>query len=123
MSQILIEVDGRSEPVNGLWVHFQETKRAPAVEYRIKVPTEYLQEIFDPTSVTGPNKPMLEYINELVADLGPFIVEGYIKNIAKLMGVETNSYRWVIATLDSISEVTDGIELVGKALHFDPSLY
>lgn len=123
MSQILIEVDGHSEHVGGLWVHFQEIRRAPAVQYRIKVPSEYLKEIFDPTGVTGPNKPMLEYINELVADLGAFIVEGYIKNIAKLMGVETNSYRWVIATLDSIREVTDGIELVGKALHFDPSLY
>ena len=123
MSEIIIEVDGVSEDVSGLWVHFQEPTRAPAFQYRILVPSEFIRPVFDPLSLIGPDKPLLAYINELVGEMGTFIVDGYIRNIAKVMRVETKRYRWVLAGVDCIREVPEGIELLGKALRFDPSLY
>jgi hypothetical protein len=123
MSEVVIEVDGQREDVSGLWVHFQELTRAPAFQYRILVPSAYVRPVFDPLSLTGPDKPLLGYINELVGEMGTFIVDGYIRNIAKVMRVETKRYRWVIAGVDCIREVPEGIELLGKALRFDPSLY
>jgi hypothetical protein len=123
MSEIVIYVDGQPVDVGALWVHFQEAKRAPASPYRIIVPSEHVKRVFDPLSKTGPDKPLLAYINELVAELGSFMVEGYIKEIAELTGMKTKGYRLVIASVDSVRELDDGIELVGKALRFDPSLY
>lgn len=123
MSEVVIEVDGQREDVSALWVHFQEPTRASAFQYKIMVPSSYVRAVFDPLSLTGPDKPLLGYINELVGELGSFIVEGYIENIAKVMCVETKRYRWVIAGVDCIREAPEGIELVGKALRFDPSLY
>lgn len=120
----MIEVAGQKEDVGALWVHLQEPNRAPSVQYRITVPSEHAKQIFDPFgSTTASDRPVPEYVRELVEEFGGFIVEGYIENIAKLMGVETKSYRWVIASVDRIREVPDGIELAGKAIRFDPTLY
>jgi hypothetical protein len=44
------------------------------------------------------------------------MVEGYVKNIARLMGVEAEPYRWVIASVDIVREVAGGIEMVVKAV-------
>jgi hypothetical protein len=123
MSQIVIEIDGQKEEAGALWVHFQEPTRSPSFNYRIIVPSEHLRHVFDPLSTGVPDKPWVEHLNELVGEFGTFVVEGYIANIAKLAGTETKGYRWVIATVDSIRGVAGGIELVGKALRFDPSGY
>src|SRR5437868_15477206 len=123
MSQIILEIDGQREDVGVLWVHLQEPIRAPAFQYRIIVPSVHLKQVFDPSSTIDPNKSLLEYINELVTELGTFIVEGYLENIRKIIGVERKRFRWVIASVHGIREVAEGIELTGKALCFDPSLY
>ena len=47
----------------------------------------------------------------------------FIRPVFDPLSVETKRHRWVIAAVDCTREVPEGIEIVGKALRFDPSLY
>jgi hypothetical protein len=92
--------------------------------HRISVPLGFAQQLFDPffTKTASMNWPA--FIQVQVRDLGTFILEGYVESMKELVGNNLeNSWEWVLATVDDVRQSEDAIEIVGRALPFDPSLY
>jgi hypothetical protein len=107
-----------------VWVHMQDPYRATPVPYRIDVPLSLAQQLFDPYFTKAAAMDWATFIQAQVRDLGTFIFEGYIESMKALVGNNLeNSWEWVLATVDEVRQSEDGIEIVGRALPFNPSLY
>ena len=57
-------------------------------------------------------------------DLGSFVLDGYIDNMKAMLGNTSKAaWEWVLATVDEVRQSKDAIEIVGRAVPFDPKLY
>ena len=118
-NEITLEIDGKSEPFNIIWIHLQRV-RETSVDFRVRVAQELLRPVFDPYETKETHQSWRAFILKAVAELGSFAVEGYFRTMAKAAGQEKGTYRWVIASIDDIAENSLGLEIVGRAVPFVP---
>jgi hypothetical protein len=116
MNEIRVEIDGKQHGFHEVWVHLQDVSHQKSVEYRISVDASHSRTIFDPYGTKGPESSWATFIQELVAEFGTFIVEGFIDNITALVGRREKVHIWVIATVDDVVETEKGIDLIGRAV-------
>jgi hypothetical protein len=120
MARITLEINGREESFETLWVHLQQVDRATAIPYRIQVPNEDMTRVFDPLCAKSGSESWPEYLKKMIEELGTFIVEAYLRTMANIRGEDNRKFRWIVATVDDVVEIKDGIELTGKAMPFRP---
>lgn len=120
MNEIKIEIDRKQHGFHEVWVHLQDVRHQKSVEYRISVAAAHIRQVFDPYSTKEPEAPWATFIQGMVADLGTFIVEGFIDNITAILGEREKVLIWVIATVDKVVETEKGIDLTGRAVPFVP---
>lgn len=120
MEEIKLEVDGRKQSFHQIWVHLQDISHSESVEYRISVGAANIGQVFDPYGTKATNSSWSHFIQNLIAELGTFIVEGFIDKMAAIVGTPEKSYIWVIATVDEVKETEKGIALIGRAVPFMP---
>ena len=118
MSEIRLEVDGHKENVRAFWVHLQNASAQQSAELRITIPTTYASRVFDPYNTKELDTSWPNFIEDYIAKFGTFIVEGFIENIAAIIGEREKVYIWVIASIDEISETENAIELIGRVVPF-----
>ena len=118
MASIIFEIEGREENISSVWIHLQNVSMDAAATYTIAVPNSLLDRVFAADNTENLKKTWVECISEAIEEFGTFIVEGYIENIRSVLREELIGYRWVIASVDSVRETEDGIELSGQAIPF-----
>lgn len=118
MDEIKLEIDGSVERFRTVWVHLQNVGELESVEYRIVVSQSCVPEVFDPSNTRASETSWPVFIQRAVAELGTFVVEGFVENISHIVEDREREYRWVIATVDKILETERGIELVGRVVPF-----
>jgi hypothetical protein len=118
MAKILFEIEGREENIGSVWVHLQNAPTHATAMYKIAVPNSLLDQVFAHDNTEHLKKTWVECISEAIEEFGTFIVEGYIENIRTVLNEGSTGYRWVIASVDSIRETENGIELAGQAIPF-----
>ena len=124
MPDIKFKVNGHHLGFEKAWVHLQDPYRAPPVPFQISVPMSSAQEVFDPYCTREVDKDWKTFINEQIRDLGGFIIDGYIDNMKAILGNKRpDAWEWVLATVDEVRQCEDAIEIDGRAVPFDPSLY
>lgn len=119
MTEITLEINQQKEAFAAVWVHLQDA-HANSVPYKIRVPASNIIRVFDPSGMKDADESWTAYIRKMIGDLGTFIVEGYIENMASLCGEQNKAYKWVIASVDNVYENESGIEVVGRAVPFKP---
>jgi len=90
--EIVLEVDGAKELFTSVWVHLQDV-REPSVRFKVRVPEESANAVFDPYGRRAADDPWAKFIGETVAGLGAFIVEAYFRSMAKATGQHKSNYR------------------------------
>ena len=123
MDEIKLEIGGNRHSFRDIWVHLQSIRIVDPAEYRIFVPAKYIRKVFDPYNTKEPHTSWTEFIQSLVSNLGTFIVQGFTDTLGEIVGEREKAYRWVIATVDEAVETPNGIELIGRAVPLNPSLY
>ncbi len=124
MEDITIIINGQFQSFNRVWVHLQEPELSISCPFKIVVPTAYIYTVFDPHGIKEENITFEVYINDLVKDLGTYIVEGFIENIIKISEPNNKkSFEWVIAKIENIKQDDSGVSIDGEAVPFDPALY
>ena len=124
MTSISLEIDGREIGIDKAWVHLQDPYRATSKQYRISIPISDAQRIFDPYITKGADTTWATHIANHVREIGTFILQGYIDNIKLILGVTGQSnWEWVLATMDDVRESDDAINIVGRAIPYNPHLY
>lgn len=115
---IILEINGKEEPFRAVWVHLQEASGRNSAEFRIAVPLTYAKSVFDPFHTKEAGTSWTDFIAPLIAEFGTFIVQGFIDNMREIVGERERAYKWVIASVDDISETEKGIELIGRVVPF-----
>ncbi|MBX9787546.1 MAG: hypothetical protein K2Y37_01395 [Pirellulales bacterium] len=101
-----------------VWVHLQPVKEAAgALSYCITVGRAHVNGVFDLAGRRG-EQSWPDYIASDVAQLGSFILEGYVDRLVELTRSERRPYEWVVATLDRVEETPDSLQLIGLAVPF-----
>lgn len=118
MGEIKLEIDGNVERFRTVWVHLQNVSELESVGYRIVVSKSCAPQVFDPSNTRDSETSWPVFVQRLVAELGTFVVEGFVENISNIVDDREREYRWVIATVDKTLETERGIELVGRAVPF-----
>lgn len=118
MGEIKLEIDEGVERFRTVWVHLQNVSESESVGYRIVVPRSCTPQVFDPGNTRNADTSWPVFIQSLVAELGTFVVEGFVENISNIVEDREREYRWVIATVDKVLETERGIELLGRAVPF-----
>ena len=75
----------------------QRTKRElppnqKSVAFRISVAVANTRQVFDPYETKAADSSWANFIQSLITDLGTFIVEGFIDNMAAIVGTPAKSY-------------------------------
>ncbi|MEZ6136186.1 MAG: hypothetical protein R3C53_14930 [Pirellulaceae bacterium] len=115
-------IDGFHESFGRVWVHIQDPGTCQIVEYRVRVAESVVDSVFDATDKES-GVSWDEYLREEVNELGTAMLSRYFSNMSQIAEATEEGYRWVIATLDSVIEDADGIELVGRAIPFESSKF
>ncbi|SRR5712692_8458883 len=124
MNAIKLEIDGNEISFEKVWVHLQDPFRARPLPYRLSVPLGAAHQVFDPYDAKPHDKEWFAHIEEQVKDLGSFVLDGYIDNMKAMLGNTSKAaWEWVLATVDEVRQSKDAIEIVGRAVPFDPKLY
>jgi hypothetical protein len=113
---ITFEIDGQKEDVGTIWVHLRNPDTHGYASYRIRVPASYMNQVFDPNQTKDIATSWATFINDNIMELGTFILEGYIENIASVLEEKRKPYRWVIVSVENILESEDEIEITGQVV-------
>jgi hypothetical protein len=116
MKHPILTFDGQIVNAAQVWVHLQPPKHSAFVPYSIEIPLATANEVF--FSRKPDNTSWTDYIWDEIANLGTFVVEGYIKNILRLTQQQRGTFEWVIITVDDVLESDESIRLSGKAVRF-----
>lgn len=118
MNDIKLEIEGTEENFRAVWVHLQRIKDQNSSEFRILVPISYATQVFDPFKTKGENTSWTNYIETMITQFGTFIVEAFFQTSAAIVGDRERAYKWVIASVDTVSETEEEIELIGRVVPF-----
>jgi hypothetical protein len=102
-----------------VWVNLRPPGRSIVVQYYLDVPWKAVPIVFPGRA---PKVPWRDAIWSDITELGSFVVEGYLQNLASHEGRPAEAYEWTITTVDEVTETDEGIRLTGRAVPFDRSL-
>lgn len=105
-----------------VWVHVQALGNSHGAPYSITVPRDFVDELFDATDKAD-SVSWNDYLLDEVVELGSAMMDLYVQKIQKRVGSRRKRPTWVIATLESVLESPDGLELMGRAIRFRPEKF
>ncbi len=117
-----LRIDDTEESFGRVWVHIRDPGTEHSVPYRARVAMSDVDFVFDATD-KGATISWNEYLREETSELGSMMLSCYFAKMRQITGETEAGYRWVIATLDSVVEDEDAIELRGRAIPFDASKF
>jgi hypothetical protein len=112
-------IGGAPAPFAAAWVHLKQRPHKP-VGYEVRVPRSLWALVLDPTGRRPESLSWREYLWSDVCELGTFIMEGWFRALAKATLSGPPRWKWVIATIEELSQDGDFIRLSGKAERFEP---
>jgi hypothetical protein len=118
MGEMYFQIDDERHDFSDVWVHLQDVTISDSRLYTFCVPRDKIIRVFDPTRLKPDDQSWQQFIERMVAELGTFIVEAYIKSIRSYSEARENRFRWVIASIDEIRETDEGISINGRAVPF-----
>jgi|688.fasta_scaffold1255740_1 hypothetical protein len=110
------------ESFGNVWVHIQDPGTTPTTSYRARIAKNSLDFVFDATDKDTAAS-WEEYLCDETRELGSAMLSCYFAKMSQIAVAIEGGYRWVIATLDTVIEDDDGIELRGRAIRFDSSKF
>lgn len=122
MTRSALYINGSLESFGQAWVHIQAVNTASCLPYCIRIVLEDIHFVIDPVDKED-SVSWDEYLREEVNEGGSFMLSIYIEKLRQLSEVDIQQPRWVIATLDSVTEDAHGIELHGRVVEFDPARF
>jgi hypothetical protein len=112
-------IGGTPIPLAAAWIHLKAHPHDP-VSYEVSVPRSHWQVVFDPGARRLESQSWKEFIEADLMVFGTFIVDGWFEAMSELARSESLPWKWVIATIDGVSEDGDKIRIVGRAEQFEP---
>ena len=122
MTNSEIYIDDALESFGRIWVHIQNVDGASCVPYRVRIAFDTVGFVIDPVD-KAPSASWDQYLREEVSELGSGMLSVYFEKLRRLSGADKEQPRWVIATLDVVIEDASGIELHGRVVAFDTSIF
>jgi len=120
MESIEFKVENVVVPIETIMVHFQGGDSPEARPFTLVVPSGYVKEVFDPYG-SRPHEMALDgYVMALVSEMGTFIMGGYLDAIRRFQKKELGAFRWVVATVEEVTETNVGMLVRGKVVPFIP---
>ena len=122
MTNSEIYINDVLESFGRVWVHIQNVDTVPCASYSVRMAFDTIEIVIDPVD-KEPSISWNQYLREEVSEGGSFMLSIYFEKLRQLSGADKEQPRWVIATLDSVLEDAQGIELRGRAIGFDPKRF
>jgi hypothetical protein len=122
MQNPILKISSKPADFGDVWVHVQALGNSDNAPYSITVPREFMDELFDARDKVE-TVSWNDYLVDEVAELGSAMLGLYVQKIQKRVGARQNRPEWVIATLESVLETPDGLELLGRAIRFRPEKF
>lgn len=118
-----LTIGARPIPLSRVWVHLQDPWRLPPEPFVLFVPKSRTVEIFDPHHRCPSDVPLDAFVANDIADLGTFILEGFMKRVREAGKSNRGPFEWVIATVDRVEANEKGMSLIGQAIPWAPEAY
>ncbi|MBO0721035.1 MAG: hypothetical protein J2P41_09440 [Blastocatellia bacterium] len=87
---VTFEINGHKEDVGAVWVHLRSPDTRGNASYRIRVENSCLYQVFDQYRTKELTTSWVTFIDEHIRELGTFILEAYIENIANILEERRN---------------------------------
>jgi len=120
---ILFDVDGTQVEIGSVWCHLKDEPRATTAPFKLFISSDCVVPAINPHDRKPLDQSWRDFILDDVAELGSFIVEGFLQNLRKLTNVKRQPFEWVIASFDDVSESDEGLTFHGLAEQFSPEAY